>query len=871
MGPRSSLWGIWLLLIGLTACGGNEDHSSPSQRVIVITLAAQDPQVIAKSMPYWNELASRYSVVRIQAAAGPEIGNYFLLTAAEDPTAQAPDPNDWTGTVSGDEIARRLSLAHKTWKVYAQSLPWDGYIGGDYYPYLKRHNPFTYFNSVRRNPAQRANIVSLEQFTTDVRAGTIPDFSFVVPDVEHSGSDCPDDASCSPKDRATAADHFLRGALSPFLGDPSALSNTVVVVTFDAAGQPGTSGVTSIIIGAPDTKSLTAITSFTTLTQFMCRTMHITMAWPSALAAKRPSAIDSSELGVESSSGSIQNPNNRASEMRPSPARLNLARGGMAAEAIDVPATPASEVAAGLASLGIVSVKDFGAKGDGTTDDTAAIRAAFASMGPHPRNRLFFPAGVYRISNTLDLDLGYGKVTSKNAPTDGGFTLQMQGSLRPNPGTGAALYIHGGYYPAIQVRIDGGGSCTFDEVKCSDQAIKVDQLIQPSISISCKDYAGTCFYAFSAGTKPGIGAVSQAILPYIHAYRCGQALSLDGFSSAISKGAANGFGHIVEVWDEASAHGSVIRYMGDVTVSHYENDSVADDTTSLRIESSSSVQFGVLSVGGDPKASDVLTIGPYSNVSADRVIVLGSAPYRWSPLNSSTLPVQNGIRVMGGSSFDASVIKASRINGTALLNEGSTVIVNRFLSDTAVHHFEMKSDTNHLCCSAATAIMNVLSRNAKAESYVMDSSLGVFSRFVLAGDNRIGNQAGSASFSVRNDSSRAMLVLNSFNDWSTAKPVTASVGVADPNQLQMDATTSLEYLVAANDGSNLASSNVTAASTVKAMLNLPATTGAQAIMPTCNSANRGIFMYSPGSSGVQDVVQVCAKDDTDNYGWRIHY
>lgn len=44
-----------------------------------------------------------------------------------------------------------------------------------------------------------------------------------------------------------------------------------------------------------------------------------------------------------------------------------------------------------------VSVKDFGAKGDGTTDDTAAIQAAFDSDG---LAAIFFPAGTYRITGS---------------------------------------------------------------------------------------------------------------------------------------------------------------------------------------------------------------------------------------------------------------------------------------------------------------------------------------------------------------------------------------------------------------------------------------------------------------------------------------
>ena len=55
------------------------------------------------------------------------------------------------------------------------------------------------------------------------------------------------------------------------------------------------------------------------------------------------------------------------------------------------------------------SVKDFGAVGDGTTDDTAAINRALNQLycqtiqSPGIRRSLFFPAGVYVVSDTINI------------------------------------------------------------------------------------------------------------------------------------------------------------------------------------------------------------------------------------------------------------------------------------------------------------------------------------------------------------------------------------------------------------------------------------------------------------------------------------
>lgn len=53
----------------------------------------------------------------------------------------------------------------------------------------------------------------------------------------------------------------------------------------------------------------------------------------------------------------------------------------------------------------IVSVKDFGAVGDGITDDTVSIQAALSSLTQY--STLYFPAGQYLVSSTLTLRTSY--------------------------------------------------------------------------------------------------------------------------------------------------------------------------------------------------------------------------------------------------------------------------------------------------------------------------------------------------------------------------------------------------------------------------------------------------------------------------------
>ena len=56
-----------------------------------------------------------------------------------------------------------------------------------------------------------------------------------------------------------------------------------------------------------------------------------------------------------------------------------------------------------LQYFGIVSVKQFGAKGDGTTDDSGTLQAALTALNNTTLTDLYFPAGSYRTTTQLSI------------------------------------------------------------------------------------------------------------------------------------------------------------------------------------------------------------------------------------------------------------------------------------------------------------------------------------------------------------------------------------------------------------------------------------------------------------------------------------
>jgi hypothetical protein len=85
-----------------------------------------------------------------------------------------------------------------------------------------------------------------------------------------------------------------------------------------------------------------------------------------------------------------------------------------------------------------VSVKDFGAAGDGATDDTAAIQAA---LDANPGRSVHFPQGTYLISSTLTIDVTGGGAYTGIAAFIGAGASQ---TIIDNRSSGAAIKVTAG-------------------------------------------------------------------------------------------------------------------------------------------------------------------------------------------------------------------------------------------------------------------------------------------------------------------------------------------------------------------------------------------------------------------------------------------
>ena len=196
-------------------------------------------------MPYLNGLAQQYALgTAYYADTHPSIGNYFMLTAGQILT----NDDSYTATVSVDNLARHIAAAGKTWKEYSEDIPYAGYTGGDSGAYSERHNPFSYFSDVRNGGSAAQNLVSFSQFQADLGAGSLPDFSFVTPNLNddaHDGS-------------LGQADAWLQSNIAPLLSAPQFQNGGLLIVVFDEAEDTDSShggGRVAMVMAGPNVKT----------------------------------------------------------------------------------------------------------------------------------------------------------------------------------------------------------------------------------------------------------------------------------------------------------------------------------------------------------------------------------------------------------------------------------------------------------------------------------------------------------------------------------------------------------------------------------------------------------------------------------------
>jgi acid phosphatase len=160
-------------------------------------------------MPYLNSLLAKGgTATQFYADEHGSLENYLIVTSGQYLTHN----NDTLATFNVDNIERHLLTNGKTFKSYAQSLPYAGYTGLYSGAYMKRHAPLPYYTDMASS-SLILHHVSTTQMATDIANGTLPNFAFITPDGNHDMHNCPNGLNACLE----TADAWLKANIAPLL------------------------------------------------------------------------------------------------------------------------------------------------------------------------------------------------------------------------------------------------------------------------------------------------------------------------------------------------------------------------------------------------------------------------------------------------------------------------------------------------------------------------------------------------------------------------------------------------------------------------------------------------------------------------------
>jgi acid phosphatase len=185
----------------------------------------------------FRALGRRYATLTdYTAVAHPSLPNYLALVSG---STQGITSDCTDCIVRARNLADTLERAGKTWKTYAEDLPYPGFTGGSAGRYAKKHDPFLYFKDIASS-GRRRSVVPFTRFERDLARRRLPDFSLVVPNLCNDMHDCP----------VATGDAWLKANVVPLLHS-RVLRGGVVCVVFDegASGEGGGGRIEALALG----------------------------------------------------------------------------------------------------------------------------------------------------------------------------------------------------------------------------------------------------------------------------------------------------------------------------------------------------------------------------------------------------------------------------------------------------------------------------------------------------------------------------------------------------------------------------------------------------------------------------------------------
>jgi phosphatidylinositol-3-phosphatase len=195
--------------------------SAPRLHHVFIIVLENREYGAAGEPPYLRSLQKAgASATRYYALGHPSLPNYLALLSG---STQGVTGDDFSGVLSARTLVDQLEAAGLTWKAYMEDLPSPCFLGDQAGEYARKHDPFTYFSSIRDNPKRCALIQPLPALMHDLQYGPVPNFVWITPNLCHDGHDC----------GSAQVDAFLRSVVPNITASLAYRDHGALFITYD--------------------------------------------------------------------------------------------------------------------------------------------------------------------------------------------------------------------------------------------------------------------------------------------------------------------------------------------------------------------------------------------------------------------------------------------------------------------------------------------------------------------------------------------------------------------------------------------------------------------------------------------------------------
>lgn len=285
--PVRVIFGVVALCLALAASPSTlKAQSFPRYDHVFLLIMENEgyKQIIGNSdAPIINALAQDYGIAtNYRGVADPSEPNYVAMLGGDFFGINSDDPYWFPGHTipanangSPTNVMSQLGQAGLTWRGYFQTMPYPGYRGYCYPDkcngipdFDTKHNGIVNFAELQ-TPAEFGKMFPFTQFSADLAAGAIPNFSYIVPnecsDMHGAPPWCVDSDNTGTLQQSwliAEGDKFAGSLVNQITSSSMwETGNNAIVIVFDE-GNIATSQIATIVITNHGPRGITDNTSY---------------------------------------------------------------------------------------------------------------------------------------------------------------------------------------------------------------------------------------------------------------------------------------------------------------------------------------------------------------------------------------------------------------------------------------------------------------------------------------------------------------------------------------------------------------------------------------------------------------------------------